>query len=68
MKTKETNPTRPGSPTPCKQTANSKNLLVNYSIALKGSKSQMSRAEVAERFLDRVSDYCEPEFEYLHEG
>ena len=34
--------------------------LVNYSIALKGSKSQMGKAEVAERFL--VSDYCEPEF------
>lgn len=47
-------------------TTNSKNLLVNNSIALKGSKSQMSKAEVAERFL--VSDYCEPEFEYLHEG
>ena len=50
-------------------TTNSKNLLViNYSIALKGLKSQMSRAEVAERFLDRASDYCEPEFEYLREG
>ena len=40
--------------------------LVNYSIALKRSKSQMGKAEATERFL--VSDYCEPEFEYLHEG